>query len=46
MVPAEQLDAIPSIRQDVEAPNFKKAFVGFLGSTTLVSTVMVLLSAV
>lgn len=46
MVPAEQVDAISSIQQDIAAPNFKKAFVGFLGSTTLVSTVMVLLSAV
>ncbi len=39
-------DASESIRADIAPPSFAKAFVGFVGSTTLVSTVMVLLSSV
>ncbi len=35
-----------SIHPDFTPPSFAKAFVGFVGSTTLVSTVMVLLSSV
>ncbi len=39
-------EASASIRSDITPPSFAKAFVGFVGSTTLVSTVMVLLSSV
>ena len=46
MVPAEQTEVMSSIHQEIPAPSFAKAFVGFVGSTTLVSTVMVFLSAV